>query len=273
MEIIKTTNELKNFRSQCEGSVGLVPTMGALHEGHLSLIQKSVEQNDITIVSVFVNPTQFLEGEDLDAYPKQTEADLEICRRAGVSAVFLPESKEMYGEDEPFMKAPKISGFVLEGERRPGHFDGVLSVVLKLLNLARPNKAYFGKKDAQQLHCLEKMVSAFHLPYELVPCEIVRSSEGLALSSRNAYLSEAEKIEALKLSRSLKIASEMIVKNEKNSQIIKQEMLKILEPLKVDYVEIVSRDFRALNEVELGNTIVLVAAFVGKARLIDNMWV
>ncbi len=273
MRIIKTIKELKLYRKACEKSIGFVPTMGALHAGHLSLIQQSIKENAQTIVSIFVNPTQFLQGEDIDEYPRQVEADLDICSRAGVDAVFLPSISEMYADDEPCIKAPKISAFVLEGLRRPGHFDGVLTIVLKLLNLTRPDKAYFGKKDAQQLFLIQNMLSSFHLPCEIVPCEIVRSSDGLALSSRNAYLSDDEKKDALKLSQALKKASEMIMQNQLDAGQIKKEMLEILKPLRVDYVELVSRDFRALSEVELKNSIVLVAAYVGKARLIDNMWV
>ncbi len=273
MRIIKTIEELKTFRKSLEGEVGFVPTMGALHAGHLSLIQQSVKENDISIVSIFVNPTQFLDGEDFEAYPKQTKTDLDICLRAKVDAVFLPDISQMYSKDEPSIKALKIGGFTLEGFFRPGHFDGVLTIVLKLLNLTLPTRAYFGKKDAQQLFCLQNMVKNFHLNCEIIPCEIVRQSDGLALSSRNAYLNDEEKQEALKLSKSLKKASELIMRGELSSKKIKQEMLQTLKPLKVDYVEIVNRDFEPLKKVELKNTIILVSAYVGKARLIDNMWV
>ncbi len=269
MTIIKTIDEFKNIKP-CS-SLGFVPTMGALHSGHLSLIQKSVEQNEKTCVSIFVNPTQFLEGEDIDSYPRQSEQDLDICKRAGVDYVFMPE--HMYSEEEPSVIAPPIKGYMLEGYNRPGHFDGVLSVVLKLLNLVKPTRAYFGKKDAQQLYLVQNMVKNFFLPCEIVPCEIVRDTNGLALSSRNAYLNESELKEALKLSKSLKVASEMIVKGRVDGEEIKSCMLEVLKPLKVDYVAIVSRDFKELKEIELKNSIILVAAHVGKARLIDNMWV
>lgn len=272
MQVIKTIKELKQCRDGLS-DVGFVPTMGALHAGHLSLIQKSVEENSITFVSIFVNPTQFLEGEDIDSYPNQIEADLDICRRAKVDFVFLPNINEMYEDDEPLIKAPKIKGYILEGEHRPGHFDGVLTVVLKLLNLTRPKNAYFGKKDAQQLYLLQNLVKNFHLTCKLIPCEIVRQSDGLAFSSRNAYLSDKERVEALKLSFSLKKASEVIMRGELNSSIIKEKMLEVLEPLRVDYVQIVDREFNYLENIEFKNSIILVSAFVGKARLIDNMWI
>ncbi len=224
-------------------------------------------------MSIFVNPTQFLEGEDIDSYPRQVEADLEICKRAGVDFVFLPETSDMYEQDEAMMKAPPVRGFILEGEKRPGHFDGVLTVVLKLLNLIRPRCAYFGKKDAQQLYLLQNMVKNFFLTCKIVPCEIVRQNDGLALSSRNAYLSDDERVEALKLSKSLKKASELIQQGELNTSLIKDKMLDVLKPLRVDYVEIVNRDFNLIEKIDLQNSIILVAAHVGKARLIDNMWI
>ncbi len=273
MTIIKTIEELKAYRQKLKENIGFVPTMGALHAGHLSLIQQSIKDNKHTIVSVFVNPTQFLEGEDMATYPRQEKTDLEICSRAGVDAVFMPDALTMYADDEPSIKAPKVSGFILEGQERAGHFDGVLTVVLKLLNLTRPDKAYFGKKDAQQLFLVQNMVKSFHLPCKIIPCEIVRSSDGLALSSRNAYLSKDEKQEALKLSSALQKASQMIMQNELNSSKIKKQMLQTLKPLKVDYVQIVSRGFEPLSKVKIKNTIILVAAHVGKARLIDNVWI
>lgn len=273
MTIIEKISDLKKLRSTLYEGIGFVPTMGALHAGHLSLIQQSVRENDKTFVSIFVNPTQFLENEDINSYPRQIKTDLDICSRAGVDFVFLPSIKEMYSDSEPMVKVPKKKGYVLEGEKRPGHFDGVLTIVLKLLCLVRPNRAYFGKKDAQQLYFIENMVKNFHLLSEIVPCEIVRQQDGLALSSRNVYLDDEGKIEALKLSKSLKRASELILRGDFNSKTIKQEMMDILSPLRVDYVEIVDREFNLLQEVELKNTIILVAAYVQKARLIDNMWV
>lgn len=274
MITLQTTDQLRRWRDAQESSgIGFVPTMGALHEGHISLIKESVSQNDRTVVSIFVNPTQFLPGEDLDAYPRKLEADLKICELAGVDVVFTPQIDTMYHTDELSIKAPKIKGYILEGHHRPGHFDGVLQIVLKLLNLTRPTRAYFGKKDAQQLYLIEQMVRDLFLPTEIVPCEIVREKDGLALSSRNVYLSDTERQDALLLSKSLKRATKMIIEGERDTQTIKSMMREILSPTALEYVEIVDRDFNPLETIQINNTIILVAARVGTTRLIDNMWV
>jgi pantoate--beta-alanine ligase len=274
MIIVKTIKELQLAKKTLEGSIGFVPTMGALHQGHLSLIQKSRAENDHMIVSVFVNPTQFLEGEDLDAYPRKDEADIKICELAKVDILFMPSSDAMYQEDELCIGAPAIRGYILEGEKRPGHFDGMLQVVMKLLNLSGATNAYFGKKDAQQLALISQMVKNYFLDVNIIPCEIVRDEQGLALSSRNVYLQGDEKQRALCLSASLKRATKMVMSGELNVKILKKEMLEVLEKAdKVEYVAIVDRAFNPLTEVEIGNTIILVAAWVGKPRLIDNLWV
>ena len=265
--------ELQNFRRYTQESIGFVPTMGALHEGHISLIKRSIKENAKTIVSIFVNPTQFLPGEDLDAYPRKLQADLKICELAGVDCVFLPTIDAVYQNDELSIKAPKIKGYILEGYNRPGHFDGVLQIVLKLLNLTRPVHAYFGKKDAQQLFLIQNMVQQLFLDTTIVPCEIIREQDGLALSSRNIYLSAQERKDALLLSRSLKRVTKMIIEGETECAKIKENMLEILSPTEVEYVEIVDRKFNLLEKVALDNSIILVAARVGKTRLIDNMWV
>jgi len=273
MEQLTTPHALQSYRRGLAGSVGFVPTMGALHEGHISLIKASVAQNDHTIVSIFVNPTQFLPGEDLDAYPRKIEADLKICQLAGVDAIFLPTPDTMYEKVEPALKAPKTKGYILEGVTRPGHFDGVLQVVLKLLNLTRPTRAYFGKKDAQQLYLIQNMVRRLFLDTEIVPCEIVRESDGLALSSRNLYLSDDERRQALLLSKALKSATRRIMEGEHDAEAIKAHMHEILSPLAVEYVEIVDREFNRLETVKIKNGIILVAARVGTTRLIDNIWI
>ncbi len=274
MVIARTIEELQKAKEDLEGSIGFVPTMGALHQGHLSLIQKARQENDSVIVSVFVNPTQFLEGEDLDAYPRREAADRQICERAGVDILFMPTIGQMYESDELCIGAPAIRGYILEGEKRPGHFDGMLQVVMKLLNLSSATRAYFGKKDAQQLALVMQMVRNYFMPVEIVPCEIVRDEKGLALSSRNAYMNAEEKSRALCLSRSLKRATKMVMSGELNAEVIKKEMYKVLQEAdRVEYVAIVSRDFKRLERVEIGNTIILVAAWVGKPRLIDNIWI
>ncbi len=274
MVIARTVEALKEARASLQGSVGFVPTMGALHQGHLSLIRHAKEENDAVIVSVFVNPTQFLEGEDLDAYPRREEADRLICERAGVDVLFMPTIDQMYEKDELCIGAPVIRGYILEGEKRPGHFDGMLQIVMKLLNLTQATRAYFGKKDAQQLALVMQMVRNYFMDVEIIPCEIVRDEKGLALSSRNAYLTPEEKERALCLSRSLKRATKMVMAGELDAQKIKSEMLEVLkEADEVEYVAIVDRAFRAVEKVEVGNTIILVAAWVGKPRLIDNIWI
>jgi pantoate--beta-alanine ligase len=274
MIIAKTIDELIEAKKILHGSIGFVPTMGALHHGHLSLIQQARRENESLIVSIFVNPTQFLEGEDLDAYPRKDEADKKICELAGVDILFMPDIDSMYETDELCIGAPAIKGYILEGEKRPGHFDGMLQVVMKLLNLSGATKAYFGKKDAQQLALITQMVKNYFMNVEIIPCEIVRDDKGLALSSRNIYLDADEKQRALALSRSLKRATKLVMAGELNVETIKKVMLNILEEAdKVEYVAIVDREFNALKEVEIGNTIVLVAAWVGKPRLIDNLWI
>ncbi len=273
MKTFNRPKDIQTYRKSNSKSVGFVPTMGALHEGHISLIKRSIEENAITIVSIFVNPTQFLEGEDLDSYPSKIEADLKICELAGVDAVFLPTPESMYERDELRITAPKIKGFILEGASRPGHFDGVLQVVLKLFNITNPTRAYFGKKDAQQLFMIENMVKHLFLDICIVPCEIVREGDGLALSSRNVYLSDKEREVSLSLSKSLKKATKQIIEGERDASTIKSMMEEVLSQTQLEYVEIVDREFNLLSKVEIGNTILLVAARVGTTRLIDNMWV
>jgi len=272
MKIITQALELKEFRKNINRSIGFVPTMGALHEGHISLIKRAKKENEIVIVSIFLNPTQFLKGEDLDKYPKKDEADKKICELAGVDVLFFPHADDIYGRDEANILAPKVRGYILEGTSRPGHFNGVLTVVMKLLNIVAPINAYFGKKDAQQLNLISLMVKQFFMSVNIVAVDTVRESDGLALSSRNIYLNKNERKEALKISASLYLAGKMVSKNLLDSKEIIKEMRAILEPLEISYVEILSRDFEKLLYVEIGNTIILVEAKVGTTRLLDNIW-
>jgi len=273
MKIITDTDELIKIRKELKDDVGFVATMGALHKGHLSLIQKSVSIHKTTIVSIFVNPTQFLEGEDFDKYPKTTKKDIEICKIAGVDILFLPNKENIYFKDELTIKAPKTKGFILEGLTRPEHFDGVLQVVLKLFNIIHPTIAYFGKKDAQQLYLISKMVKELFLNVQIEPCEIIRDDEGLALSSRNIYLSTKERKKALLLSKALKKSSDLVINNILDSKIIKNEMKKILKDVEIEYIEIVNREFEILKNLEVQNSIILIAVKVGTTRLIDNIWI
>ncbi len=275
MIVSRSYEEFAEHRDRMEGSIGFVPTMGALHEGHLSLIRRAREENEHVIVSVFVNPTQFLEGEDLEKYPRREEADRKICELAGVDLLYMPTADQIYDEDELCIAAPKVRGYILEGARRPGHFDGMLQVVMKLLNLSRADRAYFGMKDAQQLVLIQRMVRHYFMKVEIVPCPIVRDPDGLALSSRNVYLSEEERRRALSISRSLKRAGKMIQGGEYEVSRIVEAMEGTLRPDvdELEYIAVVDRDFRPLERIVPGESIILVAAKVGSTRLIDNLWV
>ncbi|MDQ1267673.1 MAG: pantoate--beta-alanine ligase, partial [Campylobacterota bacterium] len=256
MKIISSVPELKEHLKNINLSVGFIPTMGALHEGHISLIKKAKEQNDLVVASIFLNPTQFLKDEDLEKYPKKDEADKLICKLSGVDVLFFPTVDDIYTKDEASILAPKVRGFVLEGESRPGHFNGVLTVVMKLLNIVNPTRAYFGKKDAQQLNLISLMVRDFFMDIEIVPIDTVREKDGLALSSRNAYLSKEEREEALKIATSLRSATAMVMRGVLDSKEIASKMREILSPLHIFYVEILNREFNQIPHVEIGNTVI-----------------
>jgi pantoate--beta-alanine ligase len=274
MIIIETVDELNIALNNIENGIGFVHTMGALHSGHLSLMHRAREENSTLIVSIFVNPTQFLEGEDLDSYPRREEADKRLCQLANVDILFMPTVDQMYNRDELSISAPSIRGYILEGTKRAGHFDGMLQIVMKLLNLTKADRAYFGKKDAQQLALITQMVQDYFLKCEIVACEIVRDDRGLALSSRNAYLSSDEKSHAYQISRSLKKAIQMVSADILNSQDIIKVMREVMSDIdKIEYIAIVDRDFHTICELEIGNSMILVAARVGDTRLIDNIWV
>lgn len=272
MKIISTPKELKEHLQNTQQTVGFIPTMGALHEGHISLIKKARKENDIVVVSIFLNPTQFLKGEDLEKYPKKDEADKQICKLSGVDILFFPHAQDIYSEDEVTLLAPKVRGYVLEGLSRPSHFDGVLTVVMKLLNIVNPTNAYFGKKDAQQLNLIMLMVKQMFMSVNIVAVDTARESDGLAMSSRNAYLMPQERKEALKISASLYYAGKMITQNILDTKTITAKMREILAPLEVSYVEILNRDFELIRHVEIGNSVILVEAKVGSTRLLDNIW-
>lgn len=260
-------------------TVGLVPTMGALHNGHLSLIKKSVEKCDKTVVSVFVNPIQFCPGEDLDKYPRTLEADEKLCEDAGVDIVFAPSPKEMYGEGHilsndfltyvipPFFYVDKLCG-----KSRTGHFDGVCTVVNKLFNIVQPDFAFFGEKDRQQLIILKKMVKDLNIPVEIIPCPIVRDESGLALSSRNKYLTEKGKEDALALSKILFNIKMCYNKGIKDVKALTETAYGFLnDNHTLEYLEF--RDQNTLEEKKTADsdTIVFIAARVENVRLIDNI--
>lgn len=276
MQVVKTISEVREIVSSWrkEGlSVGLVPTMGFLHEGHQSLIEKSVSQNDRTVVSVFVNPIQFGPNEDLEAYPRDLEHDMTLVEKAGGDLIFHPEPSEMYpGHFTSFIDTTETTE-LLCGAVRPIHFRGVCTVVGKLFNIVCPDRAYFGQKDAQQLATIRRFVRDLNFPIGIIPCPIIREEDGLAKSSRNTYLSPEERQAALILSKSLRLGREAIENGEDNPQrvinIIKENLS--TEPLaRIDYVEIV--DFENIQRVEKieGETLVAIAVYIGKTRLIDN---
>ncbi len=275
MIITSNIEELKSKLKEQNRTIGFVPTMGALHKGHISLIKKARAENDIVVVSIFINPTQFLIGEDFDKYPKKDESDKKICELAKVDYLFMPKIDTMYGDDEVSIKAPVQNGFILEGERRPGHFDGVLQIVLKLFNIVNPTNAYFGKKDAQQLSLIEQMVKNLYLDTNIIACDIVREVDGLAYSSRNIYLSKKERIEALKISQSLQVAAKMIGNKEFNVNNIIKKMQEILSSnsIEIEYIAITNRKFKSIETIIITNSIILVAVKLGETRLIDNIWI
>ncbi|GAA7367012.1 pantoate--beta-alanine ligase [Helicobacter pylori] len=276
MHVLETIAVLREYRKSLEESVGFVPTMGALHKGHQSLIERSLKENPHTIVSVFVNPTQFGANEDFSAYPRPLEKDLALCEGLGVNAVFVPEMSEMYpyeAKQRLKLYAPKFLSSSLEGAMRKGHFDGVVQVVLKLFHLVNPTRAYFGKKDAQQLLIIQHLVKDLLLDIEIAPCEIVRDSDHLALSSRNVYLNARERKQALAIPKALENIQQAIDKGEKACEKLKKLGLEILENLEVDYLECCNHKLEPLKTIEPTNTLILVAARAGKTRLLDNLWV
>jgi len=254
-------------------SVGLVPTMGALHDGHLALIRRSCNDNDITVVSIFVNPTQFGPNEDFGAYPRDFEKDAVLAERQGVSVVFAPEPREMYSDDfSTWVDVEQVSSGMC-GESRPGHFRGVATVVCKLLNIVQPDHAYFGEKDYQQLQVIRRMVRDLDLPVDIVSCPTVREEGGLAMSSRNAYLSDAERTAALAISEALREAAALVDKGATGAQAIDliDQRLQTEKLLRPQYVVAVDPDTLA-DKSQQGKPLLLAAAVhAGKTRLIDNI--
>ncbi|MBD3928174.1 pantoate--beta-alanine ligase [Staphylococcus haemolyticus] len=276
-KVIQTVSEMQQITQELKSTgktIGFVPTMGALHEGHLSMMRRSVEENDITVISVFVNPLQFGPNEDFDAYPRQIDQDVALVEAINVDYVFHPAVEEMYpNELSVTLKVGRLAE-VLEGAQRPGHFDGVVTVVNKLFNIVSPNKAYFGKKDAQQLAIVEKMVEDFNHPIQIVGIDIVREEDGLARSSRNVYLTDDERQEAVHLSKSLEIAQTLYKQGERRSHIIVGEIKTYLSEHTsghIDEVAIYSYpDLEVATEIQ-GQIFISLAVKFSKARLIDNI--
>ena len=278
MKVLRTVQEIQAFSKAAKDagrSIGLVPTMGALHEGHLTLMRRARQENDVVIASVFVNPTQFGPNEDFDAYPRRFEEDCKKMETIPVDAVFHPEPKEMYPEG--YCTYVNVEGDITKklcGAQRPGHFRGVATVVTKLMNLSRADRAYFGQKDAQQVVVVKRFVSDLNIPTEIVMVPIVREESGLARSSRNQYLSSEEKEAALVLSRSLKKGKEAFEGGEKDVETLKKIVRDEIETeatAVIDYVDIYS--FPALLPIKKAEqpALLAIAVKIGKTRLIDNV--
>ncbi|MGQ9864004.1 MAG: pantoate--beta-alanine ligase [Bacteroidia bacterium] len=276
MEILRTRQEIRNWREKCHGTVGFVPTMGALHQGHLSLVQKSLSQTDTTLVSIFVNPRQFGPEEDFDRYPRTLEADLRLLSSEGVHAAFTPPQEEIYCEDDEIhLSLTRLSRYWC-GAARPGHFDGVSLVVTKLFNLVQPTHAYFGEKDFQQLRIVQKLVSELFFPITIVPCPIVRQEDGLALSSRNQYLSPEGRAQAIALYKALEYIKALLPTTLIVEEILQKTRAYVQDRfpgVQIDYLTIVDEEtlepLQSLRQAARPRA--LIAAYVEGVRLIDNM--
>lgn len=274
MKIVKDIDELRRDLKgyKLEGkSIGLVPTMGYLHEGHASLIRKARAENDIVVVSDFVNPIQFGPKEDLKTYPRDLEADSKLCEDIGVDFIFAPEASKMYHDRKTFVDIEDMSNNLC-GAKRPGHFRGVCTVCTKLFNITGADRAYFGQKDAQQVAIIKKVVADLDIPIEIIPCPIVREDDGLALSSRNTYLSEEERKAALCLSKAI-FKGEDLAKSGSSVSEVLEKMKKIISSEKlarIDYISAV--DLTTMEDAKDfdGDRLVAIAVFIGKTRLIDN---
>ncbi|MGC4075187.1 MAG: pantoate--beta-alanine ligase [Nibricoccus sp.] len=264
----------EEFRSKGQ-VIGLVPTMGALHEGHLSLIRQMAELVDVVIVSIFVNPTQFGPSEDFAKYPRELERDLQLCEEAGADVVFAPSVEEMYPKGYSTYVTEEFVAKPLEGSTRPTHFRGVTTVVAKLFNIVRPHQAIFGQKDAQQVAVLMKMVDDLHLGVKIVVAPTLREPEGLAMSSRNRYLGNNQRLEALAIYQALKYAMDMVAKGERRPDRLIAEATHILSQkrrVRVIYIAVVDRrTMEPMREVEPGRSLMCIAAWVDETRLIDNV--
>ncbi|WP_445001803.1 pantoate--beta-alanine ligase [Exiguobacterium alkaliphilum] len=271
MNIVTTPSALQQLLTDA-GTIGFVPTMGYLHEGHLSLVEAAKVENDLVVMSIFVNPTQFGPNEDLDRYPRDFERDEALAREAGVDVLFYPTTETMYPLDMARVTV-RTGADVLCGASRPGHFDGVLTVVSKLFNLVRPTRAYFGLKDAQQVALIEGYVRDYFVPVEIRRCAIIREQSGLAKSSRNVYLSDVEKTDASEINRALTDAYDALEDGEPLRDVMArlEERLQNIPNSMIDYVEV--KDYPTLTEATSASTELLIAVAVQfeRARLIDNV--
>ncbi|MDR0852064.1 MAG: pantoate--beta-alanine ligase [Clostridiales Family XIII bacterium] len=277
MPVVETIGGLREqlaVQRKSGKSIGLVPTMGALHAGHRSLIEKSAAENDITVVSIFVNPIQFGPNEDLDKYPKSFDADVSLCTEAGAGIIFHPTPSEMYPDGFSLYVDSDAMTDVMCGRSRPGHFRGVMTVVSKLFHIAAPDKAYFGEKDAQQLAIIQKMTRDLDFPVQIVGCPIVREADGLALSSRNTYLSDEERTAALCLYRALSLGKLLAASGERNPAEIVKAVTNAIGAEKlahIDYVELLDAGRLCAISEQTSSVLLAVAAYFGSTRLIDNL--
>tara|TARA_B100001250_G_C19734914_1_gene760326 strand:+ start:392 stop:1237 length:846 start_codon:yes stop_codon:yes gene_type:complete len=279
MIIIKTAQDLLEWRTLMKSSqsIGLTPTMGALHDGHLSLIEKSQKQCSISCVSIFINPLQFGKNEDLDSYPQDINGDMQKLERMGIDMVFIPSINEIYNSQDSFIVTENDLSTRLEGQSRPDFFNGVLTVVAKLFNLISPHKAYFGMKDAQQLILIQKMVQDMKYPIHIEACETIREHNGLAMSSRNEYLNRDQRDNAKIIYLSLIHAKKMIINGEGNPKIIKEQIQQMIlsQPnFTIDYISISDKNTleeRAEDIRENQETLISLAVFLNDIRLIDNI--
>ena len=279
MEVAKTIESVRSLvkAARSKGKkVGFVPTMGALHIGHISLIEAAVKNCDFVVVSIFVNPTQFGPGEDFEKYPRPLDADLKICRKAGVDVVFVPTPEQMYpAENVIWVNVEKLTE-PLCGRFRPGHFRGVTTVCAKLFNIVAPDVAFFGQKDAQQAVVIKRMVADLNMPLKIVICPTVREPNGLAVSSRNKYLTEEQKKDAAYIYKSLQKCEEMIEAGTTDTETIIAEMRKILSQapsMEIEYISIVDAETLQNLDKIIGKVLVAVAVRTGPTRLIDNILV
>ena len=273
MEIVETIPKMKALRQQVSGSIGFVPTMGYLHQGHLSLVKHARSENSVVAVSIFVNPAQFGPAEDLEAYPRAIKRDLALLKEENTDIVFMPSDTEMYPPGfNSWVDVENITDH-LEGSSRPGHFKGVTTIVTKLFNIVEPTQAYFGQKDAQQAAVIKKMVTDLNMNLEIIVAPTIRESDGLAMSSRNTYLNPQERQAATILFRALTLAQQLQKKGERNAERLRQEMISLIneEPLAdIDYVSIADvNTMEELNEIE-GIALASIAVKIGKTKLIDN---
>ena len=278
MHIIHSIDEMQSLSEKLRkegGKIGFVPTMGYLHEGHLSLVNLLKEQTDTVILSIFVNPIQFGKGEDLDKYPRDLDGDMKLCQERGVDIVFIPKGVEMYRKGHSTLIQEEIVSQGLCGKTRSSHFQGVTTICAKLFNICQPHTVALGQKDAQQVVVLKRMIEDLNFPIEVVVGDIFRENDGLAMSSRNSYLTSEQRSDALFINRSLRAGQELVGQGVLNSDSITQAVISTLrqaQSIRLDYVEIVDRNtLEPMDEIISNQSMIVLAVWIDKVRLIDNL--